>query len=74
MHERVNAGKCHFMCLRKDTANGTSVFKNLVMKNGKEQKILEVTIDNKLNCQSHINKLCKKASQKIEHYEGSQII
>ena len=50
MHERVNAGKCHFMCLRKDTANGTSVFKNLVMKNGKEQKILEVTIDNKLNC------------------------
>ena len=40
MHERVNAGKCHFMYRRKDTANGTSIFKNLVMKNGKEQKIL----------------------------------
>ena len=61
----LNAGKCHFMCLGKDTANETFIFKTLVMKNNKEQKILGVTIDNKLNCKSHIKELCKKASQKI---------
>ena len=35
------------------------------MKNSKEPKILGVTIDNKLNCKSHIKDLRKKASQKI---------
>ena len=34
------------------------------MKNIKEHKILRVTIDNKLTFKSHINNLCKKASQK----------
>ena len=38
-----NAGKCHFMCLGKDTLNETFIFKNLVMKNSKEQKKLRVT-------------------------------
>ena len=41
------------------------IFKGLVMKNSKEQKILGVTIDNKLTFKSHIKNLCKKASQKI---------
>ena len=31
----------------------------------KEQKILGVTIDNKLNFKGQINELCKKTSQKI---------
>ena len=56
--------KCHFVCLGKDTRNETCIFKVLVMKNSKEQKILEVTIDNKLTFESHIKNLCKKASQK----------
>ena len=34
------------------------------MKNSKEQKILGVTIDNKLTFKSHIKNLCKKASRK----------
>ena len=45
----LNAKKCHFLSLGKDTANETFIFKNLVMKNSKEQKILVVTIENKLN-------------------------
>ena len=53
------------MCLGKDTRNETFIFKGLVMKNSKEQKILGVTIDNKLTFKSHIKNLCKKASQKI---------
>ena len=61
----LNTVKCQFMCLWKETL----IFKDLVTKNSKEQKILEVTIDNKLNCKSHIKELCKKVSQK-----ASQII
>ena len=44
------------------------------MKNSKEQKIPGVTIDNRLNCKSHINELFKKASQKIGALSNSQII
>ena len=40
------------------------------MKNSKEQKILGVTIDNKLTFKSHIEDLCKKASQKIGALSG----
>ena len=36
----LNAGKCRFMCLGKDTENETFIFKRLVMKNRKEQKII----------------------------------
>ena len=35
------------------------------MENSKKQKILGVTIGNKLNLESHASELCKKASQKI---------
>ena len=61
----LDAGKCHFMCLRKDTTNETFIFKGLVMKNSKEQKVLGVTIDNKPIFKSHIKNFCKKASHKI---------
>ena len=52
------------MCLGKDTRNETFILRGLLMKNSKEQKILEVTIDNKLAFKSHIKNLCKKVSQK----------
>ena len=64
-YKTLNAGKFHFICLGKDTANETFIFKSLVIKSSTEHKILGLTIDNKLNCKSHIKKLCKKASQKI---------
>ena len=35
------------------------------MENSKEQQILGVIIDNKLNLESHISELCRKLSQKI---------
>ena len=61
----LNAGKCHFMCLGNNTENETFSFHNILVENSKEQKNLGVTIDNKLNFKSHINELCKKASQKV---------
>ena len=61
----LNPGKCHFMCLKNNTENETFLFFNILMENSKEQIILGVTIDNKLNFKSHISELCKTSSQKI---------
>ena len=61
----LNAMKCHFMCLEKNTENEAFIFKDTIMNNSKEQKILGVTINNKLTFISNIRELCKKASQKI---------
>ena len=61
----LNADKCHFMCLGKNTEEETFTFNEIVMKNSKEEKILGVIIDNKLSFKSHIKELCKKASQKL---------
>ena len=38
------------------------IFKGLVMKNSKEQKIPGFTIDNRLTFKSHIKNLCEKTS------------
>ena len=61
----LNAGKCHFMCLGNNTENETFLFHNILMENSKEQKILGVIIDNKLNFKSHISELCRQTSQKV---------
>ena len=61
----LNARKCHFMCLGNNTENETFLFHNILMENSKEQKILGVITDNKLNFKSYVSELCKKASQKI---------
>ena len=53
------------MCLGKNTESGTFIFKDTIMNNSKKEKILGVTIDNRLTFSSHVRELCKKASQKI---------
>ena len=61
----LNSGKCHFMCLGKNTENETYFFNNTEVKNSSKEKILGITIDNKLKFRSHVKNLCKKASLKI---------
>ena len=61
----LNSGKCHFMCLGKNTENETYFFNNTEIKNSSEEKNLGITIDNKLKFKSHVKNLCRKASQKI---------
>ena len=61
----LNAGKCHFMGLGSNTENETFLLHNILVENSKEQKILRVIIDNKLNFKSHISELCKEAFQTI---------
>ena len=58
-------GKCHFMCIGSNCADKSFIFENAALENSKEVTILGITIDNKLNFQSHIKNLCKKASQKL---------
>ena len=54
----LNAGKCHFMCLGKNTENEIFTFKDTIMNNSKEGKILVVIIYNRLRFSSHIRELC----------------
>ena len=58
----LNAGKFHFMYLGKKTGNKTFIFKETIMNNSVEEKILNVTIEKRLTFSSHIRELCKKAS------------
>ena len=53
------------MCLGKNTVNETFTFKDTIMNNIKEEKILGVIIDGRLTFSSHIRELCKKTSQKM---------
>ena len=61
----LNAGKCISCVLENIQKNETFVFKSLVMQNSKDQKILGLTINDKLTFKSHIKNLRKKTSQKI---------
>ena len=61
----LNSGECHFMCLGKNTENETYFFNNTEIKTNSEEKILGITIDNKLEFKRHVKDLCKKSSQKI---------
>ena len=58
----LNSGKCCFMCLRQNTTNEPFVCYITEMKNSKEEKILEVIIDNKLTFKSQVKNLRKKSS------------
>ena len=58
----LNSGKCYFMCLRQNTTNEPFVCYITEMKNSKEEKILEVIIDNKLTFKSQVKNLRKKSS------------
>ena len=54
----------HCMCLLKDTENETFVFNKFIFDNS-EEKILGITIYNKLTFESYIKTLCKNAARKI---------
>ena len=48
-----------FMCIDKEGENEAFAFEDVCYKNSKEEVILRITIDNKLNFDSHIRKMCK---------------
>ena len=59
-----NPDKWHL--LLSETGENLSIFiGNKFISNSNNEKMLGVYFDNKLNFNTHINKLCKKASQKL---------
>ena len=61
----LNADKCHFMTLGFKSPLPNFIFKKEVIKNSPEEKILGITIDNKLTFESHLETICKVANQKL---------
>ena len=53
------------MCIDKEGENEAFTFEDVCYKNSKEEVILRITIDNKLNFDSHIRKMCKNSGQKL---------
>ena len=63
---KLNTDKCHFMVLGKSSnQDGTVNVGSSVIGNTDEEKLLGVTIDKKLTFETYINKLCKKAGNKL---------
>ena len=60
----LNADKCYFMCLGKDTENKTFIFNNFIFSNSNEEKILGISIYNKLTFKSHIKFYVEKPPRK----------
>ena len=61
----LNSEKYHYMCIGKNCADDTFLHNNKKFKNSKEERILGVIIDNKQTFDSHINRMCKIAAQKL---------
>ena len=58
--------KCSFMLLGVDDKLQTNlVCENETLKNSKQEKVLGVTIDNKLNFATHLSSIIKNASIKF---------
>ena len=58
----LNADKCHFMCLGKNTENETFIFNNFIFDNSNEEKIIGIIVNNNLTCKSHIKILRRNVS------------
>ena len=61
----LNPDKCYFLTLGFQDAQPNFSYNNITIKNVSEEKILGITIDNKLTFKSHLKNICKKANQKL---------
>ena len=63
----LNPDKCSFMVLGVDDELQTNlVCGNETLKNSKQEKVLGVTIDNKLNFATHLSNITKNANIKFD--------
>lgn len=60
---KANPDKCHLLISSNENCKAS--IGNHTIENSKQQKLLGVLLDNKLNFEKHINNLCTTASQKL---------
>ena len=60
-----NPDKCLFLTLGFQYAQPNFSYDNITIKNLSEEKILSITIDNKLTFKSHLKNIWKKANRKL---------
>ena len=60
---KTNADKCHLLITTNEERN-ISVGGEKI-QNSKSEKLLGVTVDNKLSFTKHVQKICEKAGQKL---------
>ena len=64
-HMLLNPGKCHYIVIGDDDPSHKIILNNNEIANSNEEKLLGILLDSKLNFDSHIISLCKKAGQKL---------
>ena len=60
---KANPDKCHLLTSSSDKVS--ICVDNYNIKSNKSEKLLGIKIDNKLNFNTHVNEICKKAGQKL---------
>ena len=64
-HMVLNPGKCHYIVIGDDDPNQKMILNNNEIASSNEEKLLGILLDGKLNFDSHITSLCKKAGQNL---------
>ena len=64
-HMVLNPGKCHYIVIGDDDPTQKIILNNNEIASSNEEKLLGILLDSKLNFDSHITSLCKKADQKL---------
>ena len=64
-HMVLNPDKCHYIVIGDDDPTQKIILNNNEIASSNEEKLLGILLDSKLNFDSHITSLCKKAGQKL---------
>ena len=64
-HMVLNPGKCHHIVIVDGDPTHKNFLNNNEISSSDEEKLLGILLDSKLNFDSHITSLCKKAGQKL---------
>ena len=64
-HMVLNLGKCHYIVIGDDDPTHKIILNNNEITSFNVEKLLGILLDSKLNFDSHITSLCKKAGQKL---------
>ena len=64
-HIILKPGKCHYMVIGSGNLSHEIMLNTSKITSSNEEKLLGIFLDRKLNFESHITSLCRKADQKL---------